>query len=68
MLLSRKNRVTINSIDASKQTIAQLEKQHHRTILLKSLMANKFIEIIFSKNKFMGKEMFNLINKKGNAN
>ena len=58
MLLSRKNRVTIKSIDASKQTIAQLEKQHHRTILLKSLMANKF----------MGKEMFNLINKKGNAN
>ena len=58
MLLSRKNRVTINSIDASKQTIAQLEKQQHRTILLKSLMANKF----------MGKEMFNLINKKGNAN
>ena len=58
MLLSRKNRVTINSIDASKQTIAQLEKQHHRTILLKSLMANTF----------MVKEMFNLINKKGNAN
>lgn len=58
MLLSRKNRVTINSTDASKQTVAQLEKQHHRTSLLKSLMANIFV----------GKEMFNLINKKGNVN
>lgn len=54
MLLSRKNRITINSIDASKQTVAQLEKQHHRTSLLKSLTANTFA----------GKEMFNLINKK----
>lgn len=44
-MLSSKDGITTNSnsIDATKQMAAQLEKQNHRTTLLKSQMANKFM-------------------------
>lgn len=40
---AKKKKITTNRIDASKQITARLEKQNHRIILLKSLMANKFM-------------------------